>query len=403
MSEGDSQMDEVKAFMNQTIDGMKEELWSMGDSIFDHPEIGKEEFYASKLLEDWLEAHGFEVTRGLGTMDTAFRAVYENGTGGPSIGLLCEYDALAGMGHACGHNLQGPCILAAANAIKAANIDKPYKLVVYGTPAEENLSGKVTMMDEGCFRDIDVALMMHGSPTTTCDIKSMANYHVDVIFEGKSAHAAINPDKGRSALDALLLTFQAVEFLREHVPEDVRMHYTVADTYNIPANVVPSKVKGTFVLRSYNLYTLENVFARFERIVHGAAEMTETTAVIKVQSHMSAKIPVLSLNKLLIDNAALVGAPKISEPRKKVGSTDLANVMEIVPGSCIRVAFVPDNAAAHSQEYLDNGKSQAGHDAIIYGAKILADASYEMITNEALLKEIKEEFAKNKNKMKEEA
>lgn len=87
-------------------------------------------------------------------------------------------------------------------------------MVIYGTPAEENLAGKITMLEEGCFRDIDVALMMHGSPTTTCDIKSMANYHIDVVFEGKSSHAAINPDKGRSALDALLLTFQGIEFLR---------------------------------------------------------------------------------------------------------------------------------------------------------------------------------------------
>lgn len=253
-------MDEIKSLMDQSIDNIREELWALGDSIYDNPEVALHEVFASTLLEDWLEQHGFNVTRGLGTMSTAFRATYENGAGGPSIGLLCEYDALPGLGHACGHHLQGPCIIAAANAIKNANIDKPYKLVIYGTPAEENLAGKITMLEEGCFRDIDVALMMHGSPTTTCDIKSMANYHIDVVFEGKSSHAAINPDKGRSALDALLLTFQGIEFLREHVPEDSRMHYTVADTYNIPANVVPDKAKGSFILRSFNMYTLENIY-----------------------------------------------------------------------------------------------------------------------------------------------
>lgn len=396
-------MDQTKTYMNQLIDSMRDELCGLSDAIYDHPEVGGQEIYASGLLEDWLEMHGFAVTRGLGSLSTAFRAVYEQGEGGPSIGLLCEYDALSGVGHACGHNLQGPCIIAAANAVRSAGIDKPYKLVVYGTPAEENLAGKITMIDEGCFQDIDVALMMHGSPTTTCDIKSMANYHVDVVFEGRSAHAAINPDKGRSALDALLLTFQAVEFLREHVPEDSRMHYTVSDTYGIPSNVVPDKAKGSFILRSYNAYTLEHIFSRFEKIVHGAAEMTETTPTITVRSHMSAKIPVLSLNKLLIDCAQEVGAPRISEPRNKPGSTDLANVMEMVPGSCIRVAFAPENAAAHSQEFLDNGKAETGHNAIIYGAKILADASYEMITNEELFTRIREEFVRNKDRMKQEA
>ena len=395
-------MDAVQQQMNEVIEGMKSELWSMSDDIFDHPELGTKEFYASQLLEDWLEKHGFTVERGLGSLPTAFRAVYEQGTGGPSIGLLCEYDALPGVGHACGHNLQGPCIVAAANAIRQAKINEPFKLVVYGTPAEENLAGKITMLKEGYFQDIDVALMMHGSPTTTCDVRSMANYHVDVVFEGKSAHAAINPDKGRSALDALLLTFQGVEYLREHVREDTRMHYTVSDTYGIPANVIPAKAKGSFILRSYNTYILDDVFRRFQNIVHGAELMTDTKAEIIVHSQMASKIPVLRLNQLLLDCAAEVGAPRISEPRKKPGSTDLANVMQIVPGSCIRVAFVPENAASHSQEFLDNGKAETGHAAIVYGAKVLADACYELIVKPALMAEIQEEFKERRENLKQE-
>ena len=395
-------MDSVKEKMNAQIDGMKEELWMMSDSIFDHPELGTQEYYASKLLEDWLEKHGFQVERGLGSLPTAFRAVYDNGNGGPSIGLLCEYDAIPGVGHACGHHLQGPCIVAAANAVKNAGLEKPFKLVVYGTPAEENLAGKITMLKEGCFQDVDVVLMMHGSPTTTCDVRSMANCHVDVIFEGKSAHAAINPDKGRSALDALLLVFQGVEFLREHVREDTRIHYTVSDTYGIPANVVPAKAKGSFILRSYNTCVLEDVIKRFQDIVHGAELMTDTKAEIQIQSKMASKIPVLRLNQLLLDCSAEVGAPRISEPRKKPGSTDLANVMQQKPGSCIRVAFVPPNAASHSQEFLDNGKTEDGHNAILYGAKILADATYEMIQKPELMEEIQQEFRERKEQLRQE-
>jgi amidohydrolase len=394
-------MNLVKEKMNALIDSMEQALCDMGDDIFDHPEVGMQEVYASNLLENWLEDHGFQVERGLGNMPTAFRAVYQQGDGGPSIGFLTEYDALAGIGHACGHHLQGPCILAAANAVRQMVIDKPFKLVVYGTPAEENIGGKIQMIDEGCFRDIDVALMMHGSPTTTCDIKSMANHSIEVTFRGKSAHAAINPDKGRSALDALLLTFQGVEFLREHVKEDVRMHYTVSNTYEIPSNVVPDKATGSFTLRSYNGITLKEVYERFEKVVRGAALMTDTLYTIDIKMHMAAKIPALKLNDVIIACAEAVNAPKISPPRQQTGSTDLANVMELIPGSCIRVAFVPENSAAHSQEYLENGKRQTGHDAILYGAKILANVAFDLITVPGLMDEIKIDYENQKEKMKQ--
>lgn len=396
-------MNPTKAKMHTLIDSMKQELWDMGDDIFDHPETALEEFYASKKLEDWLENHGFSVERGLGTLETAFRAVYEQGAGGPSIGLLCEYDALPGMGHGCGHHLQGPCILAAADAVLNAGIQEPFKLVVYGTPAEEHMAGKIKMIEEGCFQDIDVALMMHGSPTTTCDIKSMANYHIEVTFHGTSAHAAINPEKGRSALDGLILAFQGIEFLREHVKDDVRMHYTVQSTCDIPANVVSSRAVGSFILRSYNVMALDAVYKRFEKVIRGAAMMTETMVDIKVVNRMASKIPALKLNEEIMRCAKETGAPRISPPREKTGSTDLANVMELIPGSCIRVMFVPEKAAAHSQEYVDCGKSEDGHNAIIYGAKILAGVCCDLITEPGLMKEIQEDYEEQKKKMMEEA
>lgn len=394
--------DAIKQKMCNMIDSIKQELWTMGDNIFDHPELGTQEYYASSLLEDWLEHHGFAVERGLGSLPTAFRGIYRQGEGGPSIGLLCEYDALAGFGHACGHHLQGPCILAAANAIREAGIQEPFQLVVYGTPAEENLAGKITMLEEGYFQDIDIALMMHGSSTTTCDIKSMANFHIEVTFYGVSSHAAINPDQGRSAMDGLLLAFQGVEFMREHVKEDVRMHYTVADTCNIPANVVPNKVVGSFILRSYNVLVLENVYERFQKVIEGAALMSGTTAEINVKKKMANKIPALRLNQEIIECAHEVNAPRISPPRQRTGSTDLGNIMQLMPGSCIRVAFVPEKAAAHSQEYLDYGKAESGHNAILYGAKVLANTSYDLITKPALMKEIQEEYLLEKEKQNQE-
>lgn len=381
----------------QDIDRMAPDLCDMADHIFDHPEEGLQEFYAVKLLTEWLKTDGFEVEENVAGIETAFRAVWHQGEGGPNIGLLCEYDALPGLGHACGHHMQGPCILAAAAAVKNSGIAAPYTLTVYGTPAEENVSGKIQMIKNGCtFEELDAALMMHGSNYTQVDIKSMANTKFDITFHGVSSHAAIRPEKGRSALDALILAFQGTEFLREHVMEDTRIHYTVTDCGGTPANVVPAKATGSFYVRSYNRAYLDTVIERFKKIMTGAAMMTETEVEIKELKSVDNKIPVLSLNRLVIENAELAGAPKLAAAREKTGSTDFGNVMHRVPGTCIRVAFVDDNAAAHSQEFLDAGKTKAAHDAIVYGARTLAKTVTDLIEEPALLQEIKEEFMKNK-------
>ena len=216
--------------MYDCIESMRGELAALSDDIFDHPETAMKELYASDLLCRWLSSQGFAVERGVGGLETAFRAVWRCGEGGPSIGLLCEYDALPGLGHACGHQMQGPCIAAAAVALKNSHLPGPFSVVVYGTPAEEGDGGKIFMIKKGdCFHDIDVALMMHGSGETTTDVKSMALTKFTVTYHGIAAHAAIKPEMGRSALDGLLLAFHGVECLREHVKEDTRIHYTVLD------------------------------------------------------------------------------------------------------------------------------------------------------------------------------
>ena len=235
-----------KEAMFQEIDSMRDELAAMADDIFDHPETGLEEFHAAAVLTGWLEKEGFFVERGVAGIETAFRAVYHHGEGGPNIGLLCEYDALPGIGHACGHHMQGPSILAAAKALKDAKTDKPYTVTVYGTPAEESVSGKIMMIQRGCdFTELDAAFMMHGGPATQVDVKSLANTKYKIIFRGTSSHAAIKPEKGRSALDGLILAFQGIEFLREHVNSDVKMHYTVVNCGGTPANVVPAYAEAS--------------------------------------------------------------------------------------------------------------------------------------------------------------
>lgn len=386
----------LKEVMFRDIDGIRNEMTAMADDIFDHPEIGLEEFHAQKVLTDWLEKEGFVVERGVAGVETAFKAVYRHGEGGPNIGLLCEYDALPGIGHACGHHMQGPSILAAAKALKDAEIREPYTITVYGTPAEESVSGKIRMIQNGCtFEELDVALMMHGGPATQVDVKSLANSKYKVVFHGVSAHAAIKPEKGRSALDALILAFQGIEFLREHVNSDVKIHYTVVNCGGTPANVVPAYAEASVYVRSYNRAYLDTVCKRFEKVLKGAAMMTETEVEIIEEKKVDNKIPVLTLNDLVMKQAEEIHAPQIAPAREKTGSTDFGNVMRRVPGTCARIAFVAPGAAAHSQEYIEAGKTEAAHDAVIYGAKILAGTALELIEDPELLKQAKEEFRKN--------
>lgn len=384
----------MKQKIKEFVQTQLPELVSMADAIYDRPEMAFQETFASGLLEDWLEARGFAVQRGLGSLKTAFRAEFSRGTGGPRIGLLCEYDALPN-GHACGHQLQGPSILGAAAAISQLFTEEPFTLVVYGTPAEEGAGGKVILMKEGYLRDIDVALMMHGGPATQTDIKSMAYITANVTFHGKSAHAALKPEAGRSALDALLLSFQGIEFLREHVRDDSRMHYTVTNNGG-PINVVPAEASGEFGLRSYDSAYLDELIRRFELVVKGAAIMTETTCTIEYDRRLEGKIPARKLNALLMENAALYDAPNRKPDRQKTGSTDFANVMYEIPGSCIRVAFVPDGTSSHSQEYLDWGKTERAHQAIAYASEILAATVYDLISNPETLQDVQRDFAREK-------
>lgn len=389
----------MKEALFQKIEDQKTTLWEMADFIFDHPEYEGEEYQAAELLTEYLEKNGFAVERGVGGYETAFRAVFQNGTGGPTVGILCEYDALRGLGHACGHHMQGPACLGAAVALKETCGEAPFTLVVYGTPAEETLGSKCDMVNRGCFKELDTAFMMHGSPTTCTDVKCLADQSFIVTFHGKGAHAALAPEKGKSAFDALLVAFNGIEFLREHVPDDTRMHYTVTELPG-PANVVPAKAVGKFSLRSFSKNNLEQVVSRFYDIVKGAALIAGVDYEIEKKHNFFNKILVMKLNELLMENAGLAGAPRLSPPRERTGSTDFGNVMYEIPGSCIRVAFVPEGTASHTQEFRDAGKTEAAYNCILYGAKAIAGASWDLIHTPGLVEEVKQEFAENQKKFK---
>ena len=374
----------MKKKLYQLIEEQREKLIAMADEIHDNPEYDGEEYEAAAMRSGYLEENGFALERGLSKWPTAFRAVWRQGEGGPRIGLLCEYDALKGLGHGCGHHMQGPCICAVAIALKNAGFDQPFSIVVYGTPAEETRSAKISMWDDGCFRDIDLALMMHGGPNTCVDEKSLALSNYQVIFKGQGAHAALAPEKGRSAFDALLLAFHGVEFLREHVREDTRMHYTVKETPG-PANIVPARAVGSFSMRSYSREVLNDVCRRFEQIIQGAALMADVEYELIREKNIDNKVPCYALNTVIMDNAAACGAPGLAPVRKKTGSTDFGNVTNHMPGCCIRVQFVPEGTSSHTQTFVDCGKTQEAHDAIVYGAKTLAGTVCDILEKPELL------------------
>ena len=178
--------------------------------------------------------------------------------------------------------------------------------------------------------------------------------------------------------------------------DDVKMHYTVVGCGGTPANIVPETAEASFYVRSYNRTYLNTVIERFKKVLQGAAMMTETEVEIIEEKGIDSKIPCLKLNDLIMANAEAVNAPRIRAPREKTGSTDFGNIMHRVPGSCIRVAFVEEGAASHSQDFVNAGKTEEAHQAVVYGAKILAGTAADLIADPKLLAEVKEEFQTRK-------
>lgn len=384
--------------INEYIDNISDKLIGMADYIFDNPEIGLIEYKASKLLCDFLQENEFIVERGIADLPTAFRATYKSGKGGLRLGLFCEYDALDGLGHACAHHLQGPIVIGAALAIKNSMPEKDYEIVIYGAPAEETVSGKLTMLKKGYCQDIDVAMMVHGAPTTSIDKKALALGKYKVTFKGKAAHAASSPEKGRSALDAALLMFHGIDSMREHLTDNARVHYTITNSIGA-ANIVPALCETEIYVRNDKTKSLEESIKWFYDIVKGSALMTQTSYEIYEIKKTDSRIPVFSLNEIIMNNADLYNAPTIRPPREKTGSSDFSNVMYNVPGACLRFAIVPEEASTHSQDFLDAGKTENTHQMLLLTSKIIAKTLKDLIENPVNLEKIHKEFIKNKLRM----
>ena len=310
------------------LDNHRDELIQKSCYIFEHPETAYKEKLSSKCLADYLETQGFQIKWNTAGIETAFTAAWTNSdiditkiqpagknvsfsNEVPIIGFLAEYDALPEIGHACGHNLLGTAVCAAACALKAdyESSGEPIVIRVYGCPAEEIMSGKIIMDEQNVFDDLSVAVTWHpfDRNRVSNDIwqaQDIKNY----TFHGLSSHAAKAPEKGRSALDAAELMNVGVNYLREHVPGDVRMHYAYIDN-GLPANVVPDIAKTNYFIRSYLRSRTEDASERVDNCARGAALMTDTTVDIELVASCSEMKVNRVLTELYYDAMTRVPTP----------------------------------------------------------------------------------------------
>lgn len=378
------------------IDLLVPEMEKQAFAIFDNPEIDGEEFFASDLLINAIKSAGFTVETGLAGLPTAFRAVWKYGEGGPNIGILGEFDALRGVGHACGHHMQTPAAIAALKALKA-QIEKekrPCTLTLYGTPAEETYGGKVKMAQAGCFKELDAALGCHASAKAFTNGTTLALKTYTVTFKGISSHASGSPHLGKSAMDAMLLTFNAIEFLREHILETSRVHYAIRETV-MPSNVVPARAVCDITMRSPDTKYLNGEIApRIDDIIKGACLMTGTTAEKYVRSQFKGCFANKTLNTVAIENMKLLPltvAP-LTDPCGNTGkgTTDFGDVCHTVPTAYLHIPYC--NAPGHTKDWLDAGKTEKATEYMKNSAKLLAGVCVDLLENPEILKKAREEF-----------
>ncbi|WP_404346380.1 M20 family metallopeptidase [Sutcliffiella horikoshii] len=384
----------MKQIISDFLDSHKNDFYEISTYIGENPELGHEEFKSAKVLSDKLSEHGFNVKMGICDLPTAFEAVFDSGKPGPTIGFMCEYDALPEIGHACGHNLIGTMGMAAGIATSKLLQETGGKVIVYGTPAEETKGGKVTMAEQGVFDKLDVAMMVHPLHSYVKSGSSLAMDAIQFEFFGKPAHAAANPEKGINALDAVIQTFNGINALRQHVTSDTRIHGIIPEGGKA-ANVVPDYAVAQFYVRAKTRSYVNELVAKVKSIAEGAAMMTGATMKM---SNYELSYDNMETNETLsnIFSEQLISlgvdSEEIVENRDGSGSLDMGNVSLVVPSIHPYIKICNELYSCHTTEFRDAALSEQGKEAMILGAKAMASTAYELLTKQELLKKIKEEF-----------
>jgi amidohydrolase len=400
--------DRRKAYVHRVthaVDALRQELVDISLDIHAHPELNYQEFHAAAVLADALERHGFQVERGVGGVQTAFRAVVSGGDGdGPTVALLAEYDALPGIGHGCGHNLIAMSNLGAGLAAKAAMNSLPGRLIVLGTPAEEGGGGKIRLLDAGVFQGVDVALSSHPSSNRTiipAEIPSDQSWSLAMVgyryaFYGKASHAAVAPHEGINALNAVIHLFTGIDALRQHLRDDVRIHGIITDGGKAP-NVVPDFAAANFMLRSRDRNYLHEVVDRVRRVAEGAAQLTGARLEVLPAHPLYENVrPNAVLSKTARANAEAIGMPLDATPQGWSGggaSTDFGNVSQVTPAYYLRFAVSQEPVPGHSTRMAEAAASALAHDSALATAKVLALTVCDLLTQPDLLAEARADFA----------
>ena len=387
----------MKDLIIKDVENLKERLFEISDFICLNPELGNKEYKAVDKLTSFLAEHGFDIEKNVVSIPTAFRAIYDSKLSGPSIAYLCEYDALPEIGHGCGHNMIGTMSCGAAVALSKHLGQVGGRIVVLGTPAEESDGGKVYMAEKDVFKDIDVAMILHPEDKTHESGASLAMDAIQFEFTGRSSHAAASPHEGINALDGVLLTFNGINALRQHLTSDVRIHGIIKEG-GTAANVVPDKAVAQFYVRAGKKKYLKEVVEKVKDVARGAALMTGAELSISYYEISYDDMNTnQTLSKTFNQNLLYTGEPEIHPRRSSYGSIDMGNVSNVVPAIHPYISIVDDNRklVGHTTEFRDATLADSAHQALLRGASALALTGYDVITSQELFDQIKKEFEEN--------
>jgi amidohydrolase len=381
---------EFKRRALEALDALEPEARDLALRIHATPEIGFQERQAVEWVSAALRRHGYDVEAGVADLPTAIAARARGGSPGPTVGLIAEYDALAGLGHACGHNLMAAGMMAAAAALKAVLPDLPGGVTYFGTPAEEGGGGKILMLEREAFAGLDVALQYHAGDHCSYATGCLAVQTIEFTFTGRPAHAAAAPWRGVNALDAVVLTFNGVGALRQQIHPDARIHAIVTDGGQA-VNIIPERAAMALGLRSPDGRYVEELIERVTSCARGAATATGTALEVAYgKFHDGIKFnPALA--EIVKENARALGFEMTA--RFVGASTDLGNLTQAVPTLSYGLPTCPPGVGMHTREALEAGAAEIGLAGMMNDARVMVMTAIDLLASPELLERVRRDFA----------
>jgi amidohydrolase len=387
-------------YKEQVIKKIKHEadkLWQISLALFNDPEIAFKEYHASKLLSDYLASCGFSVQANPAGLETAFIATYGD-IASPRIGILAEYDALVGLGHACGHNLIASAALGAGMALASLKPSLPGQINIIGTPAEEGGGGKILLAQAGVFDGIDAAMMFHPASKNMVLRASLASSRLKLEFLGKASHAAAAPEEGINALDALILTFNNIHALRATFCPKDRIAGIITNGGEA-ANIIPAYTSADFSIRSLTALRRDFLVNRVIACAQSGAQAIGCQMKSTITPGYKEIIPNHILAGLFKANLERLGRQVADpDPNERMGSTDMGDVSQLIPAIHPYLAMAPENVAGHTLEFKEYSHSEAGKAALLDAAKAMAMTAVDLLTDPGLLDKAREEFLANQDR-----